>query len=88
LLKHLLTALTFIVKLADTMLLLQTFPERWKLSHVVMIPKMTTSGLSVKDYHLEKIAEALILNRLQNFVERVTVIPYLPFGFRKGHSTT
>lgn len=71
------------------------FPEEWKRSHVVPIPKPGKSRRCADNYrpisltcHLSKVFEKLLKKRLEYHLERNKVIPNVQSGFRRHRSTT
>lgn len=68
------------------------YPNTWKLSKIIMIPKPGKDITQVKSYRpisllpiLSKLFEKLLLEKIQPFISQVT--PQHQFGFRHKHST-
>lgn len=84
-----------IVAIINGMLRLRHFPARWKVADVIFIPK-AQSDLRFPQNHrpisllpcIGKLAEKVVLCRLQDFVREHHVLPDEQFGFREEHSTT
>ena len=95
-LKHFTTkAVSFLCVIINRMLQSSIFPSRWKEAEVVMIPKCKIGSNTTRDFRpisllscVGKIAEAVVLRRMQFFVESRNIVPDCQFGFRKKHSTT
>jgi len=72
------------------------FPSRWKVSHVIPIPKSNKAGkrdtedfrpTSINDT-LSEIMKKLVLHNLVNKYYLYTLYPPNQFGFRKGSNAT
>lgn len=84
-------ALTTIV---NGMLEQQTFPAPWKRAKVIVIHKPGKPKANPDNYRpisllstLGKIAERVVLNRLQEEIKDLELLPPEQFGFREGHGT-
>lgn len=71
------------------------FPQEWKISQIVALPKPNKNHSDPSNYRpisllssLSKIYEKIILNRLNIFIEDNEILPDEQFGFRSNHSTT
>src|SRR6201985_385804 len=70
------------------------FPAAWKEATVICLPKAGKPLRSPSSYRpisllcaLSKIAESVLLHRLEKFVEDNNLIPEFQHGFRKKHGT-
>ncbi|KFM71667.1 RNA-directed DNA polymerase from mobile element jockey, partial [Stegodyphus mimosarum] len=85
----------YLTKVFNIILKHQHFPESWKLAKVIPILKPGKPPSEPGSYRpisllstISKLLEAVLLNRMQNFIdERNLLIPY-QFGFRSKHSNT
>lgn len=80
--------------IANAILRLNYFPQRWKEATVIMIPKPNKDPVFPQNYRpisllntLSKVVERLILARLKRFTEELQVTPHSQFGFRSQHSS-
>lgn len=71
------------------------FPETWKLALIIPIPKPLKDITNPVNYRpislltcLSKIAEKVILNRINSFDKKHKIIIDEQFGFRGGHNTS
>lgn len=78
----------------NAILRLDYFPEKWKLAKIFFIPKPGKDVFKVESYRpisllpiLSKLFEKLLLDKLQNNLDRNNIIPTHQFGFRSQHST-
>lgn len=85
---HLLAIINAIIRL-------QHFPSRWKCADVIVLQKPGKAARFPQNYRpisllptMGKIAERVILTRLQEEVEELNLVPNEQFGFRPRHSTT
>ncbi|GJQ82629.1 hypothetical protein Trydic_g9936, partial [Trypoxylus dichotomus] len=85
-------AITYII---NAILKLGHFPDTWKVAKVIMIKKPGKPSNDTKSYRpisllpiTSKIAERVILNRLNEATEELGIIPHYQLGFREGHSIT
>lgn len=72
---------------------LQYFPGAWKVARVIVLPK-SKGAKETANFRpislvscLGKILERIILNKLQEEVEKHNILPKYQTGFRKAHST-
>lgn len=86
-------ALTILVVIINSILTLGYFPNFWKLSKVIPIPKPGKPPDDINNTRpisllsgLSKIVEIVILNRLNAYIENL--LPDEQFGFRHKKSTT
>lgn len=84
--------ITQIVKIVNSIFSFQYFPDQWKISKIIVLPKSGkprlpefTRPISLLS-GLSKIAEKIIYSRLWNSVE--TIIPEIQFGFVSQRSST
>ena len=73
---------------------LNYFPEAWKKAKIIVLPKPGKDPYLVASYRpisllpiLSKILERLILEVMQDDLEKLMVIPQHQFGFRRQHGT-
>lgn len=93
LIKHLPTnCVQQITKLFNSCLSLKHFPNQWKISKVIMIPKPGKEPTKTSSYRpisllpiLGKLLEKMLLRRMLVHLENV--IPKHQFGFRERHGT-
>jgi ribonuclease HI len=71
-----------------------TYPEDWKLAHVIPIKKAGKNPEDTNSYRpisltscLSKILERMVNKRLQHYLEGRGLLPNEQWGFRKGRST-
>ena len=88
------SALTFLVKVFNSMLLIGFFPEFWKISEIILIPKPGKDLTMPSSYRpisllpcLSKIFERLLLSKIKPFLILHHIIPDHQFGFREKHGT-
>lgn len=74
---------------------LHHFPSQWKVADVIVIRKSGQNSTFPQNYRpislistLGKIAEGVVLKRLEKVVEDKNIIPPEQFGFRPNHSAT
>lgn len=84
-----------ITNIINAMLRLRYFPKQWKKAIVIVLPKPGKSRTFPQNYRpisllpsIGKVAEKLILTRLNEKTENLQTIPDSQFGFRSQHSTT
>lgn len=84
----------FILYIYNSMLRLGYFPDSWKYSEIIMIPKPGKDPTQVTSYRpisllpmLSKLFEKTLLHYLNPIASREQIIPNHQFGFRKNHST-
>ncbi|GJQ66664.1 hypothetical protein Trydic_g4632 [Trypoxylus dichotomus] len=84
-----------ITDIINAILKLGHFPDTWKEAKVIMIRKPGKPSNDTNSYRpisllpiISKIAERVILNRLNEATEELGIIPHHQLGFREGHSTT
>lgn len=87
--------LIYLSAIINGVLKLKHFPSQWKKSIVCPIPKQGGSPSDPANYRpisllscLSKVAERVIHNRLQHFVDSNNIIIPEQFGFRAQHNTT
>lgn len=88
---HLSDYITFII---NKSLSTGMFPSRWKLAHVVPIPKLSNPS-QLNDFRpisilplLSKILEKIVAKQLTTYVNEYSILPSTQSGFRSDHSTT
>lgn len=71
------------------------FPQKWKISKTIAIPKPNKPSESPKSYRpisllpsISKIFEKIIKRKILDFVETNEIFPSFQFGFRFQHNTT
>ena len=76
------------------MIRLQYFPKAWKGATVICLPKQGKPLSQASSYRpisllrtLSKVAESIILKRLNNFIKESKTLPDFQHGFRHHHST-
>ena len=81
-----------ICNIINAMLRFRYFPKAWKQADVILLPKPGKPLSSASSYRpisllrsLSKIAEAVILKRLNDHVELSNLLPDYQHGFRSGH---
>lgn len=80
----------FLLILFNTFFVESTFPETWRDTRVVFLPKPLGKGyrpISLTS-NICKLFERIVQKRLEHHVEYVDGIPMNQFGFRRGRSTT
>ena len=90
-----LKGIVFIVSIINAIFRLHYFPDKWKNANVIFIPKPLKDRKIPGNYRpisllntIAKIAERVILNRLQEVEADVHIIPDEQFGFRSNLSTS
>jgi len=70
------------------------FPETWKISQIIMIPKPGKDVTKVNSYRpisllptLSKLFEKMLLKKLKPIMHEKRIIPDHQFGFREEHGT-
>ncbi len=70
------------------------FPESWKISQIIMIPKHGKDDTKVNSYRpisllptLSKLFEKMLLQKLKPILHEKKIIPDHQFGFREEHGT-
>lgn len=88
-------AIVLLTKIVNSMLSIGHFPSVWKFSKLIPIYKNGKDSKLVSSYRpisllsqLSKIAERVIVNRFNKFVNEKKLLADEQFGFRVGHSTT
>lgn len=83
-----------ICNIVNAMMRLQYFPSAWKLATVICLPKPGKPLSSPTSYRpisllssISKVAESIILSRLNTHVEQNNILPEFQHGFRKQHGT-
>ena len=85
--------ITRVTKLFNCSIRMSIFPDQWKLSSIVPLPKITnpTNASDLRPVALTplpgKLLEKLICKRLQNWLEINNILTETQHGFRKGRST-
>uniref|UniRef100_A0A1B6LSV4 Reverse transcriptase domain-containing protein n=1 Tax=Graphocephala atropunctata TaxID=36148 RepID=A0A1B6LSV4_9HEMI len=86
--------LTFLAPVFNTCLNLYYFPQTWKHSVIITIPKPGKPSHLSSSYHpisilptLSKLFEKIIKKRLQSHLDESNVVPPHQFGFRSHHSS-
>lgn len=87
-------ALAALTGMLNAMLRLRYFPSQWKCAEVVVLPKPGQPGTFPQNYRpisllpvIGKLAEGIVLRRLQAAIDVNQAIQDEQFGFRSGHST-
>ncbi|GBL62391.1 putative RNA-directed DNA polymerase from transposon X-element, partial [Araneus ventricosus] len=90
-----LKAVTHLTKIFNKCLILQHFPDAWKIAHVLMFPKPNQNRKHPGSYrpisllsNIGKLYEKIILKRLNDHCYSNNIIPDEQFGFRDKHSCT
>lgn len=88
-------AVLYLKKIFNSIIRIQYFPERWKLSLIITLLKPGKDPTNTNSYRpisllpiMSKIFEKLLLNKLKPTIARNSLIPEHQFGFRNKHSTT
>lgn len=83
-----------LLNIVNATLRLRHFPARWKKADVILIPKPGKDLMFPSNYRpisllpaMSKVAERIILKRLEEHSEELQVVPDEQFAFRRGHST-
>lgn len=83
-----------LVNIINAILRLRYFPAKWKNADVIMIPKPGKNLTFSSNYRpisllpaMSKVAERIILKRLNLHTEELNIIPDEQFAYRIGHST-
>jgi hypothetical protein len=70
------------------------YPETWKISQIIMIPKPGKDVTNVNSYRpisllptLSKLFEKMLLQKLKPILHEKNIIPDHQFGFRESHGT-
>lgn len=89
------TALSYLLKIYNTIWLQETFPNQWRLATVIAFPKPGKPPRETSSYRpialttcIGKLLERIIHTRLMQHLEQNNLISPVQFGFRKNHSTT
>lgn len=84
----------YITNLFNSCLKLYYFPNQWKKSKTIAIPKPNKPAESPNSYRpisllpsISKILEKIIKEKILDFVETNEIFPSQQFGFRKQHNT-
>ena len=79
----------------NAMMRLQYFPKAWKEATIICLPKQGKPLNQASSYRpisllstLSKVAESIILRRLNKFVKESNILPNFQHGFRHHHSTS
>lgn len=85
---------SFILQTFNRLLLNNTYPNHWKLSKMILLPKEKTKLLSVDQTRsisllacLGKVFERCFLIYLRQWITDYSILPSEQSGFRPGHST-
>ena len=85
----------FILQTFNALLIENTYPQHWKLSKIILLPKEKTAILSVNQTRpisllpcLGKVYERCFLVYLRQWMNDSAVLPPEQSGFREHHSTT
>lgn len=88
-------AFRLITIIINAMFRLHHFPDQWKNAQIILIPKPGKCPELVTSYRpislltvLSKIAEKVILKRINLIIQSKKLIPNHQFGFRSYHGTT
>lgn len=84
-----------LTNIVNAMLNLKYFPEKWKIAVAIPFRKPGRDARNPNNYRIisllnttAKLAEKIILNRLDKLEKSLKITKAEQFGFRKGHSTT
>lgn len=87
-------AVCVICQLFNAITRLGHFPERWKKSIIIMIPKLGKDQTVPSSYRpisllscLSKLFEKCLMTRINQFLNLHNIIPSHQFGFRQNHGT-
>ena len=85
----------FILQTFNALLIENTYPQHWKLSKMILLPKEKTAILSVNQTRpisllpcLSKVYERCFLVYLRQWMKDNAILPPEQSGFREHHSTT
>lgn len=85
---------SFLSSLFNACLDLSYFPNTWKHSEIIVIHKSGKPSSLPSSYRpisllptFSKLFEKIIKKRLENYLEKISIIPPHQFGFRSHHST-
>ena len=85
----------FILQTFNALLIEKTYPQHWKLSKMILLPKERTAILSVNQTRpisllpcLGKVYERCFLVYLRQWMKDNAILPAEQSGFREHHSTT
>lgn len=88
-------AIVFLIKLTNGILYTSHFPDDWKISKVIPLPKKNKNKSLITSYrpisllpHISKIVEKIIKIRMTKFISAKNILAKEQFGFRTSHSTT
>uniref|UniRef100_A0A6M2DRL9 Putative rna-directed dna polymerase from mobile element jockey n=1 Tax=Xenopsylla cheopis TaxID=163159 RepID=A0A6M2DRL9_XENCH len=88
-------AVRYITILFNSIIRLETYPQKWKLAKIILIPKPGKDPYELSSYRpisllssVSKLFERLLLNRINLIINQKKSIPNHQFGFRNEHSTT
>lgn len=86
-------AIKYLTCIYNSCLSTSYFPKAWKHAKVIAIPKAGKDKKNIQNYRpisllssASKIFEALIADRINDFIFDKDIIPNVQFGFRKQHS--
>ena len=86
---------SFVLQTFNCLLSKKSYPEHWKLSKMILLPKEKTTLLSVDQTRpisllpcLGKVFERCFLIYLRQWLTDHSILPSEQSGFRQGHSTT
>ena len=84
---------TALVHIINHSFITGTFPDQWKLSTVIPLPKKPNAS-SLVDLRpisilpiLSKVIETIVKRRLTDYIKNYSIIPSIQSGFRPHHST-
>lgn len=88
------TAVRIMLFIFNAILRLEYYPQQWKISQIIMIPKPGKDLTLVDSYRpisllpvISKIFEKLLLSKILRFLNDTQCIPNHQFGFRSKHGT-
>ena len=87
-------AVSFLINIFNAMLALGFFPNAWKISEIILIPK-PGKDLSIPSSYrpisllpcLSQLFERVLLLKIKPYLSTNNVIPDHQFGFREKHGT-
>lgn len=86
-------AIVYLTRIINSILILGHFPTSWKVAIVIPLPKPRVSPSLPANYRpisllsvLSKVAERIILKRLEHHLTPLGPLPTFQFGFRRGLS--
>lgn len=80
-------ALNHLTQILNSRLRLSYFPLQWKVSVIVLLPKLNKHQIFHSPPLIIKLCEKLIISYVLKLINDKNIIPHNQFGFRNKHST-